>query len=148
MLHISQKQTTAYHPESNGAVERLHRCLKDTLRACAAAVTWSEELPFVLLGLRAHPRKDTGLSLAEAFYGASIVLPNKFLQNKETSVDAIIKNFSKTCIFLLFLCPGTILAPSCQASCQPGFSLPPSSGSVGAVSSHPFSRSMMAPTPF
>jgi transposase InsO family protein len=23
MLNISQKQTTAYHPESNGAVERL-----------------------------------------------------------------------------------------------------------------------------
>ncbi len=28
MLHISHKQTTAYHPESNGAVERLHRRLR------------------------------------------------------------------------------------------------------------------------
>jgi transposase InsO family protein len=51
MLHISYKQTTAFHPESNGAVERLHRHLKDALRASAAAATWSEELPFVLLGL-------------------------------------------------------------------------------------------------
>jgi transposase InsO family protein len=25
MLHISHKQTTTYHPESNGAVKRLHR---------------------------------------------------------------------------------------------------------------------------
>jgi hypothetical protein len=33
MLHISHRQTTAYHPESNGAVERLHRRLKDALRA-------------------------------------------------------------------------------------------------------------------
>jgi transposase InsO family protein len=33
MVHISHKQSTAYHPESNGAVERLHRSLKDTLRA-------------------------------------------------------------------------------------------------------------------
>jgi hypothetical protein len=32
MLNISHKQTTAYHPESNGAVERLHCCLKDALR--------------------------------------------------------------------------------------------------------------------
>jgi hypothetical protein len=32
MLNISHKQTTAYHPESNGAVERLHRRLKDALR--------------------------------------------------------------------------------------------------------------------
>ncbi len=51
MLHISHKQTMAYHPESNGTVKRLHCRLKDALRACAAAATWSEELPFVLLGL-------------------------------------------------------------------------------------------------
>jgi transposase InsO family protein len=29
MLNISDRQTTAYHPESNGAVERLHSHLKD-----------------------------------------------------------------------------------------------------------------------
>ncbi len=76
MLNISHKQTTAYYPESNGAVKRLHRRLKDSLHARAAALTWSEELPFVLLGLRAQPREDTGLSPAEAVFGAQIVLPN------------------------------------------------------------------------
>jgi hypothetical protein len=96
MLNISHKQTTAYHPEWNGAVERLHRCLKDALRARAAAATWSEELPFVLLGLRAQPREDTGLSPTEAVFGALIVLPNEFLQNDELSVDTIVKKFSKT----------------------------------------------------
>jgi transposase InsO family protein len=39
MLKISHKQTTAYHPESNGAVERLHHRLKDALRERAAAAT-------------------------------------------------------------------------------------------------------------
>ncbi len=95
MLNISHKQTTAYHPESNGAVKRLHRCLKDALRTRAAAATWSEELPFVLLGLSAQPREDTGLSPAEAVFGAQVVLPNEFLQN-ELSVDTIVKIFSKT----------------------------------------------------
>jgi transposase InsO family protein len=109
MLNISHKQTTAYHPESNGTVERLHRRLNDTLRARAAAATWSEELPFVLLGLRAQPREDAGLSPAEAVFGAQIVLPNEFLQN-ELSVDVIIKNFQKPCMFLLLPCLGTILA--------------------------------------
>jgi hypothetical protein len=85
-----------FHPESNGAVERRHRRLKDALRARAAAATWSEELSFVHLGLRAQPREDTGLSPAEAVFGAQIVLPNEFLQNEEMSVDAIIKHFSKT----------------------------------------------------
>ncbi len=76
--------------------ERLHRRLKDAIRARAAAVTWSEELPFVLLGLRAQLREDTGLSPAEAVFSAQIVLPNEFLQNDKLSVDTILKNFSKT----------------------------------------------------
>jgi hypothetical protein len=49
-------------------------------------------------------------------------------------------------MFLLLLCLGTILAPTCPASCQPSCSLPPSSGSVGADWFHPFSRSTTAPT--
>ncbi len=96
ILNISHKQTTAYPPELNSAVKRLHHCLKDALRACAAAATWSEELPFVLLGLRAQPREDTGLSRAEAVFSAQIVLPNEFLQNDELSVDTIVKKFAKT----------------------------------------------------
>jgi hypothetical protein len=51
-------------------------------------------------------------------------------------------------MFLLLLCLGTILAPSCPASCQPSCSPPPSSGSVGAAWFHPFSRSTTAPTRF
>jgi hypothetical protein len=87
MLNIAHRQTTTYYPESNGAVARLHHCLKD---ARAAAATWADELPFVLLGLRAQPREDTSLSPAESVYGAPIVLPNEFLQCDELAVDSII----------------------------------------------------------
>jgi hypothetical protein len=90
MLKISHKQTTAYHPELNGVVERLHCRLKDALRAHAASAIWSKELPFVLLRLRAQPWEDSGLSPAEAVFGAQIVLPNKFLQNDELSVDTTV----------------------------------------------------------
>ncbi len=96
MLNISHRQTIAYHPESNGAVERLHCRLKDALRSRAAAATWSEELQFVLLGLHGQPREDRGLSLAEAVFGAPIVLPGEFLQNEKISEDSIIKNLSNT----------------------------------------------------
>jgi hypothetical protein len=94
MLNISHRQTTSYHPESNRAVKRLHFRLKGALPVCAAAATWSEELPFVLLGLSAQPREDTGLSPAEAVFGSPIVLPTEFLQNEEISVDSINENFS------------------------------------------------------
>jgi hypothetical protein len=50
----------------------------------------------VLLGLRAQPREDTGLSPAEAVFGAQIVLPNEFWQNDEFPVDTIVKKFAKT----------------------------------------------------
>jgi hypothetical protein len=50
----------------------------------------------VLLVLRAQPREDSGLSSAEAVFGAQLDLPNKFLQNNEVSVDANVKIFSKT----------------------------------------------------
>jgi hypothetical protein len=59
----------------------------------AAGATWANELPWVLLGLRAEPREDTGLSPAEAVFGAPIVLPNEFLSNDEMSVDSVSKNF-------------------------------------------------------
>jgi hypothetical protein len=48
-------------------------------------------------------------------------------------------------MFLLLLCLGTILAPTCPASCQPSCSPPPSAGSVGAAWFHPFSCSTTAP---
>jgi hypothetical protein len=90
------RQTTAYHPESNGAVKRLHRRLKDALHSRTAAATWADELPWVLLGLHAQPREDTGLFSSEAVFGTPIVLPNEFLSNDEMSVDSVLKNMSKT----------------------------------------------------
>jgi hypothetical protein len=141
MLNISHKQTTA---ELNGAVERLHRRLKDALRACPAVATSSEELAFMLLGLGAQPREDTGLSPAEAVFGAQIVLPNEFFQNDEFSVDAIVKKFSKILHVSASSLPrhnsSTDLPSELPASC----SLPPLSGSVGAAWFHPFSCSTTA----
>jgi hypothetical protein len=95
MLNIAHLQTTAYHPDLNGVVERLHCHLKDALCARTAAATWAEALPFVLLSLRAQLMEDTGLSPAESVFGAPIVLPNEFLQCDEVAVDSIIKNFQK-----------------------------------------------------
>jgi hypothetical protein len=102
----------------------------------------------VLLGLRAQPRKDTGLSPVEAVFGAQIVLPNEFLQHDELSVDTIGKKFAKT---LHVSAPSL---PRHNSSTEMPSELPaellsaPSSGSVGAAWFHPFSRSTTAPTGF
>jgi hypothetical protein len=41
LLDNKHTPTTAYHPQSNGIVERFHRLLKDALRARAANTDWS-----------------------------------------------------------------------------------------------------------
>ena len=52
-------RTSAYHPQSNGMVERWHRSLKAALRARLEGPGWMEQLPWVLLGLRTTPRDDS-----------------------------------------------------------------------------------------
>jgi hypothetical protein len=63
LLNIQHNQTTAYHPQSNGMVERFHRRLKDALRTRCAVANWADHLLWVLLGLRAAAREDDNSSV-------------------------------------------------------------------------------------
>jgi Integrase core domain len=78
-LGICKKLTTAYHPQANGLVERLHRQLKESLRTRQAGSNWEEHLPWVLLGLRVAPKEDTGVSAAQATFGIQLTLPGELL---------------------------------------------------------------------
>ena len=80
-------QTTAYHPEGNGMVERFHPRLKDALRARCVAPDWLHHLPWVLLGIRATPRQDTVITPAQAVFGSALVLPGQLVSDSETSLD-------------------------------------------------------------
>jgi transposase InsO family protein len=79
MFAIKHVQTPAYHPQANGAIERLHRRLKDSLRARLASSDWFHHLPWTMLAARAVTRDDTSPSPAELLYGAQLVLPGQFV---------------------------------------------------------------------
>jgi transposase InsO family protein len=79
-LGISHRLTTAYHPQANGLVERFHRQLKDALQARLDNQDWPSHLPWVMLGLRAAPKEDCGISSAEMVYGEALTLPGDFLE--------------------------------------------------------------------
>ncbi len=93
LLSIKHNQTTAYHPQSNGLVERFHRRLKDALRARAAGADWFGHLPWVLLGIRTAWREGSDFSPAEAVFGSQLVLPGQFLSTPEPPSPNFLRDF-------------------------------------------------------
>ena len=52
LLGSKHASSTAYHPQTNGMVERFHRQLKAALKAQPNPDTWMDSLPIILLGIR------------------------------------------------------------------------------------------------
>ena len=56
LLKIKQLKTAPYHPQSNGVLERWHRCLKQMLRKIDESQgQWDKFLKYCLLAYRATP---------------------------------------------------------------------------------------------
>ena len=68
LLGIRRARTTAYHPQSNGMVERFHRQLKAALKSQPNPASWVDALPLVLLGIRTAVKEDLSATVAEMVY--------------------------------------------------------------------------------
>lgn len=77
-------RTTAYHPASNGLVERWHRSLKSALM-CHETPEWVDTLPIVLLGLRTSIKEDIKTTAAELVFGTTLRIPGEFLVDYEAN---------------------------------------------------------------
>jgi hypothetical protein len=87
LLGVQLINTTAYHPQSNGMVERCHGQLKAALQAWLASREWPEHLPWVLLGLSTAPKEDSAISSAELMFGMLLSLPAEFIQDAEPPAE-------------------------------------------------------------
>lgn len=78
LLGTVRIRTTAYHPISNGMIERFHRQLKAAIKCQANPIHWVSSLPLILLGIRTTLKVDCQCSAAELVYGTTLRLPGEF----------------------------------------------------------------------
>lgn len=83
-LNIKHEVSSAYHPESQGALERFHQTLKSMLRTfCAQSEKeWDEGLPLLLFAVRETQQESLGFSPAELVFGHTVRGPLKLLKEK------------------------------------------------------------------
>ena len=79
MLGVTKLNTTAYHPQCDGAVERFNRTLKTILRKHAAkfGCQWDRFLPGVLWAYRNTPHTSTGEKPSFLLYGVDCRSPTE-----------------------------------------------------------------------
>ncbi|XP_039304381.1 uncharacterized protein K02A2.6-like [Solenopsis invicta] len=86
LIGCDRKRTSAYHPASNGILERWHRTVKTAIM-CHQTKNWLESLPSVLLGLRSCFKEDLKASPAELLYGTTLRIPGGFFIEEDFPAD-------------------------------------------------------------
>lgn len=74
LLGVQHNQSSAYHPRSQGALERFHQTLKSLLRAYCVELNrdWEEGISWLLLAAREVPQSSLGLSPNELAFGHKV----------------------------------------------------------------------------
>ena len=85
LLGIHCIHTTAYHPCSNGLVERLHCQFKASLMVHVLQTNWVKSLPLALLGIRTALKEDIQHTSAELVYGTTLCLSGAFFADSSSS---------------------------------------------------------------
>ena len=88
-LGIKQYRSSAYHPESQGALERFHQTLKNMIRSYCfdTEKDWDEGIHLLLFAVRESVQESLGFRPFELVFGHSVRGPLKFLKEKFLSND-------------------------------------------------------------
>ena len=87
---ISKIRTSPYHPQSDGALERWHACLKGMIKRSGVKLgEWDRQLKYLLFAYRDTPHCVTGFSPFVLMFGRDVRGPLHFLKNSwlEGEVD-------------------------------------------------------------
>ena len=80
-LKAKHNISSAYHPQSQGALERFHQTLKSLLRSYCVELgsDWEEGLPWLLLAIREVVQESTDFSPNELVFGHAVRGPTAVL---------------------------------------------------------------------
>ena len=83
-LGIKQTLSSAYHPESQGALERWHQTLKTMLRKYCHenSESWDTGLDLLLFAIRESPHESLGLSPFQLLFGRQVRGPLTLVKEK------------------------------------------------------------------
>nr|XP_043896825.1 uncharacterized protein LOC122778793 [Solea senegalensis] len=101
-LGITHSVSSAYHPQSQGALERWHQTLKSMLRKYChdTGRDWDEGVPFTLFAIREAKQESLGFSPAELVFGHNVRGPLKVLKEKflcNISPQTTVQDFVSQC---------------------------------------------------
>ena len=89
-FNIAKIRTSPYHPQSDGALERWHACLKGMIKRSGGKLSeWDRQLKYLLFAYRDTPHCVTGFSPFSLMYGRDVRGPLHFLKTSwlEGEVD-------------------------------------------------------------
>ncbi len=83
-LGIKQVMSSAYHPQSQGAIERCHQTLKTMIKTYCLGCPedWDMAMPFLLFAIRDATNESTGFSPFELVYGHEVRGPLKIMKER------------------------------------------------------------------
>ncbi|XP_069184088.1 igE-binding protein-like [Procambarus clarkii] len=111
-LGIHHITSSAYHPESQGALERFHQTLKQIMRKYCIGKQgrWVEDLPYLFFAIRSVPNESLGLLLFELVYGPTVHGPLEVVryqwEEAESNMNMLdwISSHKRTTVCCLAVC--------------------------------------------
>jgi len=84
ILGIEQIHSSAYHPESQGCLERWHQSVKSMLRTCCFEnpKDWDQIIPYVMFAAREAKNESLGFSPFELLYGHTPKGPLRLIKDR------------------------------------------------------------------
>ncbi|XP_064093832.1 uncharacterized protein LOC135206342 [Macrobrachium nipponense] len=89
-LEIKQILSSAYHPESQGVLERWHQTFKSMLKKYCLEnnAQWDEGVDFLLFAIREAPQESLGFSPFEMLFGRSVRGPLSVIKDEWLSAPS------------------------------------------------------------